>query len=314
MPYWESGFLSFFTSVENMKDYQDIRLHVIIPVHGKSRALAETLHRLENLSDLRGLKAQIIISNSGESINGWVKTAYPLCTVLQVPSTYFWTKAVENLYKYCHDHGATHVLLLNHDCYPVEGCISRLFETVLTEEKAVCHATLVYRDEPEKVWWAGTRIVPGKRLACEFQGDGVGQLPRRIISTSSTMGQCLLMPIAVAKAEYLHSRWLPHYFSDSVQTTCMRRGGYNIFVRTDAIAYSDQSDHTTKMDRIRCDSVAGILRGWFMPYSSRNLVATAYSAYIHQDKWYFGLLSAAFLTLGKIGKSLHEWLQNCVKQ
>jgi len=159
--------------------------------------------------------------------------------VLKIPDSYYWAKAVESLYRYCQTCDATHVLLMNHDCYPLAGCVSRLIETVLSSERTVCHATLVHRDSQTTVWWAGNRIIRGRRLVCDYQGTDIQRLPAGVICTSSAMGQCLLMPLAAANTSFLHSKYLPHYFSDSVQTTCMRKCGYSILVRTDAVAMTD---------------------------------------------------------------------------
>lgn len=282
-------------------------LAICIPVHGASEALARTLSQINQEEDPKIQEAEIVLTNSGSPLSKDLLLARNI-TVLPIPNDYYWTKAVITLYQYCHRTQKQQILLMNHDCIPTTGSLSRLLDFREKHPKAVCHPVLTYLDRPDIVCWAGRHIRFGRRDSYPFLNSPLAELPQTPYQVDSLSGQCLLMPIEAAREEFLYGRYLPHYFSDIVQTSCMRRAGFPLYMIPDAVALTDQSDLERKRKRTRCDSWHGFHKALFAPYSLRNLKGVAVASFLQQDTVLGGILLALYITTGKLGKSLLEWL------
>lgn len=288
--------------------YQSQDLAIGIPVHGWSQALDRTLNRLSLEQDLRITNSEIVITNSGHPFD--VFDYHPLnITYIPINPNQYWTGAVARIYEYCQQKQRQRILLMNHDCTPAQGCISALLDFQEKNPNVLCHAVLAYLDDPNKIWWAGNKLRFGWKFKMLYKNCGLEELPKKPYRIDSAMGQCLLIPVAAAKKDYLHKPLFPHYFSDSVQTSCMRKSGFDLYILPWAIAYSDQSDLEFKRSRIRVDTLKGLINGWFAPYSTRNLKATFFAQYFYQNNMLGKVIASFLLSAGKIIKPVLEFLK-----
>lgn len=279
---------------------------VCIPVHGPSDALDQLLERLLGDSDPRMARARIFVSNSGPAPA--IRKPNPRIVEINISNEKYWSGAVAELYTRAQTAGVDWVLLLNHDCLPTASCLTLMFDFAEQHPNCVVHALLVYKRDSQRVFWAGAILRPGRSFQNPYKERRLPVLPTAPYKIDAAMGQCLLMPVQAARTDYLHSSRLPHYFSDSVQTSEMRRAGFGLYLHPQAVAMSDQSDIEGKRARIRASSWSGVWNAWTAPYSSRNLKAGAVAAWLHQDSLAGRVSHATTFTAGRILKPILERL------
>ena len=285
-----------------------------IPVYGASRKLFFALQACLASSSTNYSIRTIYIVNSGPSFD------LPACysinnsniafVVKDVPHNYFWSRSVACIYALFKNDASSHLLLLNHDCYPSISC----FDTLVGAHKrlgdnSVCHSVLIDHVTSE-VWWSGTYLPPLSRQRFIVSKSDCLDSDTPPISTSSTMGQCLLIPDAAVNISFLHCNHLPHYFADSVQTSEMRRNGFNLYVIPQSVAFVDQSDQLDKVQWLSTRSLNDLSKVFFHPKSSRNIKAVFYSTLFHRDSFFAGIICAIYEVLGKILITLIELVAN----
>lgn len=280
------------------------RIAIGIPVHGWSEPFAHTLEVLEQETDPRLKGAELVIVNSNQCFE-YASDLYE-ATIISIPSDHYWTKAVADIYEYCHNKQKQCIILMNHDCAPEPGCLKHLLDFHEHNMKAVAHAALVYKDNPEKVWWAGAKQRFARRNCCLYENRPRVELPTEPYLVDSTMGQCMIIPIGAAQPKFLHTHLCPNTGGDPVQTTCMRRAGFPVHVVPDAIAQTDQSDAGISTKNLYINSWRVFLKSLFHPISERYLLGVISCAYIIQDSKLGGVILAIYLAAGKTVYSFLE--------
>ena len=161
---------------------------------------------------------------------------------------------------------------MNHDCMLSSDCMQALVTASNGLGRYALHARLNYLDKPSEIWWSGSYVgFKGTQSIDSVRVSPNNKVTHNLIPTSSTMGQCLLLHSTLVNPKFLCANMLPHYFSDSVQTTLMRRCGADLFVVYDAIAYTDQSDEDRKNEYL-CSPLIYLPRVLFSP-GQINLIA-----------------------------------------
>ena len=295
-----SPFLFMASNSSPFKGHFDIVIG--IPVHGFSSKLLRTVSGIEISLDKSTVQsALLILVNSGEEFSSRALGTSILTHQILVPSSSYWASSVKAIYdgfnQLC---VSPHLLLVNHDCIPSPDCISVLLEMSRHFTLYALHAKLCYLYNPSMIWWQGSYI--GHRGTEFIQTNYTPRATaEKLIRTTSAMGQFLLIHKDLVKTDFLCSQLLPHYFSDSVQTTLMRRAGATLGVVPSAIAYTDQSDSEIKKQRMTNGSLYSYIpRVLFSPWSNRNLLARAVSTFIEIDHKPKALLVAAFIVAGTI--------------
>lgn len=278
-----------------------------IPIHGWSEKCGRLLRSLVDEHFING--EEIIVTNSDSTHPLPLEWRQRGVAEISVGSHVYWSGAVARLYGEARARGAHYVALLNHDCTPEPFCLQRLLAFASRNPRAIAHAVLVYEDRPEIIWWAGSKLRWGRGHEFTYTQARRDTLPSEAYATDAMMGQCIVLPITAADGQFLHQHALPHYFSDSVQTSEMRRRGFQLFILPTAVARSDQSDADCKRKRIRPATVSSLLRGWIAPYSSRNLRAAVASAWYHQDTVSGKIMLMCIVAVGKLMKPVLEFLR-----
>ena len=276
-----------------------------IPVHGWSAALGQTLRVLEKQTDPRLRGAHLIIVNSGSKFE-YISNLYSV-NVIPIPYDHYWGAAVGDIYDQCKTLSVERIILMNHDCAPEPDCLAQLLDFNEQNPKAIAHAALVYQDNPAKVWWAGSKQRFARRNVFLFGERPRIELPQNPYLVDSTMGQCMIIPIAAAQPCFLHIKLCPNSGADPVQTSCMRRLGFPVFIVPKAVSQTDQSDAGVNSKCLYIDSWKMFLRSLFHPVSARYLPGVIGNAYYIQDSKLGGILLAFYLSIGKSTYSLLEW-------
>jgi hypothetical protein len=93
-----------------------------------------------------------------------------------------------------------------------------------------------------------------------------------------------------------------------VQTCEMKRDNFKIYLVPKAIAYTDQSDEDYKQSRICPTKIEDLYRIWTAPYSPRNLVATLYASWYHQNCIIGKIVLPIVYILARIIKPIVQYL------
>ena len=281
---------------------------ICIPAHGPSRALRDTVARLSEVFAQDTERALLAIANSGAPI-GDLKWPGPL-KLISVPPDVYWTGAVKALFSFVEDTQSKYVLLLNHDCIPAPDAIGILQETAdRVGNGAICHAVVLRKDNECIAWWAGNvRQRWHLSYSRKYYNMDARLVPAEPYPTLSTMGQCLLLPHAAARARFLDERRMPHYWGDSAMSSEMRRAGYRLLMVPRAIAYTDQSDYAKKRAKITCRKVSDIKRVFFEKSSNRYLPGAFWGMAAQHDSRVLGIAAGAVYAIGKVAKALGEWV------
>lgn len=284
-------------------------LSICIPVHDFSNKLISCLEAIQKSHHFNFVIDFILIVNSGPTFSVHdlkLDFGNVSISILDVPNNFYWSSAVAFGYKHFLTTNSSSLLLMNHDCYVTPKAISTLVNRYIElGPNSVCHS-LVLDSKLRTIWWAGAWQSPFRRKWFPFVGQLTDSITVSPIQTTSTMGQCLLMPRSAVNCSWLFPHLLPHYFADSVQTSCMRRAGYSLYVIPESIVLSDQSDHDFKKNWLSIQSIADLWKVLFHPKSSRNLLAVGVSSFLHRDTILERLIWPAFEVFGKFVMSVFE--------
>jgi hypothetical protein len=197
---------------------------------------------------------------------------------------------------------------MNHDCIPAPNCIYNLLEQSNHFSLYALHAQLNYLHDPNQIWWSGSRIgFLGTRF---IPPSFIDETDNSLLVSSSAMGQCLLIHPDLVDPSFLCESLLPHYFSDSVQTTLMRRRGAVVAVLRTALAFSDQSDYDKKIKRWYSSSPhLFIFRVLFSPWSNRLIAARTFATYVEIDNKYHALLASVLVFLLTVAATFADYLR-----
>jgi hypothetical protein len=280
-----------------------------IPVHGSSPELTRSLKAIhQSLQFLDLNHVHLIIANSLRRVPVLLQSHFPRYTELLLDECSYWTGSVSAIYReFIKSAYRSPFLLLNHDCIPAPDCIYNLLEQSKNHRLYALHAQLNYFDQPKRVWWSGSRIgFFGTRKLTPSSSDHANSL---LIASSSAMGQCLLIHPDLVDPSLLCESLLPHYFADSVQTTLMRRKGAVVAVLRTALAFTDQSDYTKKINRwYSGPSSSFIPRVLFSPWSNRLITARLFATYLEIDNKAQALLSSFLVFFATILVTLRDYV------
>jgi len=277
-----------------------------IPVHGWSVALENTIHAIEEMKDSRIKNAIIVITNSGTQFC-LPRIGNKKIIIIAVPDNYYWTASVDKIFEFALKYDVSNVFILNHDCVPAPNCLTNMLDFSKKQSKTIVHAAIAYKSS-DIVWWAGNKLRPMRPYKWTYHNQPLSSLPLHPFETDSCMGQCLLLPASAMIREYLRIDIFPHYFSDSVFTSLLRRDGYRLIILPSAVSYTDQGDFEANREKIRADSWGGVYRALFATYSNRNIIGTYFSSVLHQDNKIFGIILGIYMVFGKTLKVLSERL------
>lgn len=280
---------------------ENIRLIICIPTHGWTVALEKTLIALKEYQDSRVKNSHLIISNSGLDFKNEIIWNGKK-TIIKLKNEDYWTNSVAALYQESNKYEYTHLLLMNHDCMPKKPCLIKLLDYVEKNENVILHSVLAYQDRPYTIWWAGNN----KIVNYLYRNKPLSKLPKRPYKIASAMGQCLLIPKDAVNNDYLHKDLFPHYFGDTVQTSCMRRAGFPLYIIPDAIAYVDLSDFKQKRERVNGKTWQGLFNALFKTYSHRNIKALFFSQIYQRDFLPLGIFYGISMVVVRIGETLLE--------
>ncbi|MDR2735350.1 MAG: hypothetical protein LBB20_00705 [Puniceicoccales bacterium] len=283
-----------------------MKLAICIPVHGFSDVFHNTLDIIANCDDDRVKTATIVVSNSGAAF-GEDSIRFDRKKILGVPGNFYWSKAVEVLYKYCIAENFDKVLLMNHDCHPATNTLKQLLDLHETYPEHVLHPVVVDAVD-EKIIWAGIDIKFCRRPRWRYLGDSLKDLPSQCYETDCAPGQMLLLPLGAVRPECLKAKYFPHYFSDFVQIRELQRRGIKTLVVPDAIAYANEADYERKKLFMDTGTWAGVFRAFFDVRSQRNLRSRILAPFFLQSNLFGALIQLGYQFPGSIAKTILERL------
>ncbi len=282
---------------------------VCIPVHGASQALTNSLRSIDvyirQWCESRNISCSLLVANSGSSLD-LSKDWKGNCEIFQVPSNYYWGAAVQFLFEKAQSLDLTHVLLMNHDVLVEAESLANISELLLQYPNAVISAVSVTGVD-RKIENAGFLYRNGTLpFSNPYLEDSLNSLPSQPYQVDSLNGRFVLFPAAAANPEFLVPNLVPHYFADTLLATKARRSGFPLVIATKSFVFSDQSDTEFKRSRQRCDTLQGLYKCLFEPYSYRYIWGNFWGQYMLVDNPMLGLAASLKYTLGRVIKSVLE--------
>lgn len=105
-------------------------IYIIIPVHNRREVTLQCLTTLKLNEDLDQYRIVVVDDDSTDGTREAVNAQFPQVIVLEGDGNLWWTGAVKMGMKYAYEQGGELFILLNDDCYPQMGTISKLLKKI----------------------------------------------------------------------------------------------------------------------------------------------------------------------------------------
>ena len=286
------------------------KLVVCIPVHNPSKELISALKSIDAYvlawCKVQNVVCTLLITNSGMPINigNYWQGDYE---VFQVPSDFYWSAAVQFLFTKAKVYEPTHVLLMNHDVLAESTSFTEIIALLLQYPKAVISSVSLTGSD-RRVENAGFLYSNG---ALPFTNPYFGQpyqsLPSDPYQVDALNGRFVLFPVEAANPDFLIPYLVPHYFADTLLSANARRSGFLLVIAPKSLIFSGQNDTKFKRDRQCCDSLQGLYRCLFAPYSYRYIWGNFWGQLMLSDNFLLGLMMSLKYTSGRLIKSFLEY-------
>jgi len=172
----------------------------------------------------QGYAVNIVVydDNSPQNVKEVLCQKFPDVILIEGDGNGWWAGGSNRAIEECLKRGADYILLLNPDTIMERNSLSYLLKTAAKKNNAIVASVVVKQDEPNKIWWAGTRleyfpswfplIVVTRYL---FKKGDVSLLPSEAYKTSEVHGRGVLIPAQIFKKIGLYdSKVFPHYGAD----------------------------------------------------------------------------------------------------
>lgn len=230
------------------------KIGVALAVHN---SCALTYRCLEALfrSNYDNLDVVVVDDGSQDGTGEILQQNYPSVKVLRGDGNLWWAGGTNRAIKACLHAGCDYVLLLNPDVFVEPETITCLLTVSQEYGDAIAAALVVQDNNPNLVWWAGSRWGPIKPWFPVWTsqylyraGTPRSALPQEPYFTSEAHGRGVMIPLCIFEKIGLYDEHcLPHYGADSDFSHRVRQAGFSIFVVPQAPVRLDTANTGMKM-------------------------------------------------------------------
>jgi GT2 family glycosyltransferase len=194
----------------------------------------DTLACVDSLARSRGPRLHVVVVDNGSSDGtvAAVRAGHPGVTVIENGTNLGFAEGNNVGLRAARETGADYVLLLNNDTIVAPDSIAQLVAAGerLPDAGALC-PLILYRDEPERIWYAGARFDP--RRGHNGRHTGYGELDRgqydRVREIGRGTGAAMLVRRGALEGVGLLDGDLFLQVEDVEWSLRMRRAGWRIF-------------------------------------------------------------------------------------
>ncbi|WP_299416247.1 hypothetical protein [Acaryochloris sp. IP29b_bin.148] len=285
-------------------------LVICIPAHNPSQELVNALKSIDTHVRAwcrdQNIICTLLITNSGVpiNINGYWQGDFK---IFKVPSHFYWSAAVQFLFTQAKSFNPTHILLMNHDILAESTSFLEIVELLSKYPKAVISSiSVTSRDRiiENAGFLYKNGALPFSNPYCE---KPCKSLPKEPYQVDSLNGRFVLFPVEAANPNFLVPHLVPHYFADTLLSANARRNGFSLVIAPKSIIFSAQHDTEFKRSRQRCDTLQGLFRCLFTPYSYRYIWGGFWGQLMLADNFILGVIISIKYTSGRIIKSFLEY-------
>ncbi|AGF51751.1 slr2126 [Synechocystis sp. PCC 6803] len=226
-------------------------IYIIIPVHNRREVTLQCLTTLKLNEDLDQYRIVVVDDDSTDGTREAVNAQFPQVIVLEGDGNLWWTGAVKMGMKYAYEQGGELFILLNDDCYPQMGTISKLLKKIDENPNSVIGVQCL--DPKSKEPSYGGILTNNNKL----QVVKIFHTFNSMTDCDALNGNLLAIPRNIVdKVGFPDAKRFPHHFGDFVYTNRIKKEGYKLFLCNDIVAlceyhYNGLSKKSSQFNRFQ---------------------------------------------------------------
>jgi GT2 family glycosyltransferase len=210
---------------------------IVIATYNRKQELRECLSYIFKLK----LPPTYICIVDDESTDGtWemLSREYPDIFRIRGDGNLWWAGATNKGIEFCLQNGCEYILLLNPDTLLLPDTFSHLIKNSQLHGNAITTSVVLFYDDSNTVWWAGSRwgpLKPWLPIWCNRylykSGVRLDKLPEKSYRTDEAHGRGVLIPREIFNTIGLYDEIkFPQYGADIDFSFRAKRAGFSIFV------------------------------------------------------------------------------------
>ncbi len=210
---------------------------IVIATYNKKLELKECLDHISE-SNWDSYQICVVDDGSTDGTREMLLQEYPDISRIRGDGNLWWAGATNKGIEFCLQNGCEYILLLNPDTLLLPDTISHLIKNSQLYGNAITASIVVFYDNFNIVWWAGSRWGPLKSwlpIWCNRylykSGVRLDKLPEKPYHTDEAHGRGVLIPREIFKSIGFYDKIkFPQYGADIDFSFRAKRAGFSIFV------------------------------------------------------------------------------------
>ncbi len=281
------------------------RLLIIIPSYNRPKLLQSLIEQI-NINQINNyyLSICIVVDNSSYENLDILKKKYPNIIWLEGTGNWWYTKSMNEGFKFAEKYNADLVLTLNDDLEIDRNYLQTIINDFysLKDENAILGSITLDIDKKNRVFFSGIKKIKWWRYkSIKYHSflESVDINTLKNIHHSETLpGRGMLIPFKVLRSLDYFDESFKQYGSDVDFCYRAKKKGYNIYISWNAKLFSHIKE-TNKSSPIVSKSFYAYLKSFINPYSP-NYIVTPLKIIFRNTKLYFIPVTLCFLIAGRI--------------
>lgn len=251
------------------------KIVILIPSHNRKAHLGSLLHQINN-QDRKGRHTVVtVLDGSTDGTREMIIDSFPEVRIVEGTGDWWYTRSMNEGFKYCQLLDPTHILALNDDIKLHENyldCIIKAIDQV--EENSIIGSLALTLHDPAKVLFSGINKYIAWRQKSKYYFNRFTEVNMQALKGihPSVMlpGRGMLIPNRVLKELDFFDSFFVQYHSDEDFCLRARKKGYKVYISWDAKLFSYHKETGPGMSFVKT-SFPKFIASFFNKYSRLHI-------------------------------------------